>query len=123
MKHMGSASLTATLLLAATTAAPAQETYYWQKYPLPGYGVVDLGSFCDNSQLSVAVHGEATGSLSVALGDDAPKTLSFDGRNGMGDDGYYRQAVVTKPVECDNRGGWPVVTITANGKSLTIRWQ
>jgi hypothetical protein len=123
MRQARLASLVAALLLASMSAAPAQEVYNWQKYTLPGYGAIDMGYFCDNSQLSVAIHGEANGSLSVALGDDAPKTMSFDGRNGMGPDGYYTQAVVAKSVQCDNRGTWPVVRIAANGKNLNIRWQ
>jgi hypothetical protein len=117
------AVLLVTLLLASVSTASAQTAYLWAKYTLSGYGVLDMGYTCDLGQLRVAVHGEAKGSLSVALGNDAPRSATFDGNNGMGPDGYYTQALVEKSVQCDERGSWPPLSISASGgPTLTIHW-
>ena len=126
MRHNRPASfvLLAALVVAATATASAQAApYYWAKYTLAGYGALDMGFFCDNGTLNVAVHGEAKGTLSVSLGD-APQSATFDGSNGMGPDGYYTQAVVRRSVSCDQRGSWPPVSITSStGRKFNVRWQ
>lgn len=111
------------LLLIGRSPAAAQQTYFWATYALTGYGSIDMGYYCDDGALSVAVHGETKGSLSVSLGDVSSAPTSFDGSNGRGPDGYYTQAVVRKAAACDQRGDWPVLTITSStGQNLTIRW-
>lgn len=113
----------AALLVAGTAIASAQAAdYYWAKYTLTGYGTFDMGFYCDNGTLNVAVHGEAKGTLSVSLGD-TPQSATFDGSNGMGPDGYYSQAVVRKSVSCDQRGSWPPVAVTSGSQTFNIRWQ
>ncbi len=112
------------LALASASKASAQADYIWAKYSLNGYGPIDMGYICDNGQLRVAVHGEAKGTLSIALGDDDPKPTSFDGNNAMGPEGYYGQALFEKPVVCDQRGNWPIISINfEGGPTLKIRWQ
>ncbi|HEV3092416.1 MAG TPA: hypothetical protein VGX91_13325 [Candidatus Cybelea sp.] len=111
-------------MLLVTSRAYAQEAYNWLKYSLGGYGTVDVGYLCDNGRLDVAVHGEANGSLSIALGDDTPKTASFDGKNAKSPDGdYYNEAILQKATECDDRGAWPLVRISSGGQNLNVRWQ
>jgi hypothetical protein len=109
--------------LASTVTASAQVAYNWAKYTLNGYGGLDVGYLCDNGRLMVAVHGEAKGSVSVALGDDAAQSFTFDGSNAMGPDGYYAQDLLQKSAQCDNRGSWPIISVTANGTTLKIRWE
>ena len=121
--RFASLGLLAGLLLASATAALAQVEYNWTKYNLVGYGGVDVGYNCDNGRLMVAVHGEAKGTVSVALGDDAAKSFDFDGSTNMGPDGYYGQVELQKEAQCDNRGSWPIVALTYNGTTLKIRWQ
>jgi hypothetical protein len=111
------------LVLVSASNASAQTAYTWGKYTLSAYGVIDVGYTCDHGWLSVAVHGESKGSLGIALGSDDPKPFAFDGHNAMGPDGYYAQALLRKSVECDSRQAWPLVSITANGQTLTIHWQ
>ena len=112
-----------TQFLLSILPGPAQDAYFWAKYTLADYGAIDMGYFCDNGTLNVAVHGEAKGSLSVAFGSDTPVSASFDGSNSTGPDGYYTKAVVKKAAACDQRGSWPTVTITSStGQSLTIRF-
>lgn len=111
------------LLLASVSRASAQVEYVWAKYTLNGYGGVDMGYICDNGRLMVAVHGEIKGALSAGLGDDDPKTANFDGNNTMGPDGFNTQILLQKAIECDQRGNWPIVAVTANGTTLKIRWQ
>ncbi len=112
------------LLLVTTSKTSAQADYIWAKYSLAGYGAIDMGYNCDNGQLMVAVHGEAKGTLSIAFGDDDQKPTSFDGTNAMGPQGYYSQALLEKPVVCDQRGNWPIISISSDGgPTLKIRWQ
>ncbi|HET6276635.1 MAG TPA: hypothetical protein VFE16_11960 [Candidatus Cybelea sp.] len=111
------------LVLACTVTASAQVAYNWTKYTLNGYGGLDVGYLCDNGRLMIAVHGEAKGTLSVAFGDDAAQSFSFDGSNAMGPNGYYAQNLLQKPVQCDNRGSWPIISVTSNGTTLKIRWE
>lgn len=122
-RHRTSLLMASAILIAGTSAASAQVAYNWAKYTLNGYGGLDVGYNCDNGRLMVAVHGEAKGSLSVALGDDAAQSFTFDGNNAMGPDGYFTQGTLQKATQCDNKGSWPIISVTANGTTLKIRWQ
>jgi len=115
--------LLAAMLAAGAAAASAQVEYNWTKYNLVGYGGVDVGYNCDNGRLMVAVHGEAKGTVAVALGDDAAKSFDFDGTTVMGPDGYNGQGLLQKDTQCDNRATWPIISLTYNGTTLKIRWQ
>lgn len=123
MSRFASLLILSTLLPLIPTPASAQDAFFWAKYSLTGYGSFDMGYFCDNEALTVAVHGETKGSLSVTLGDVTSAMKSFDGSNGMGPDGYYSQVTVKKAAPCDQRANWPALTITAqDGENITIRW-
>lgn len=118
-----SIAVAAALVSMCGAPAPAQDAYFFAKYALTGYGAIDMGYFCDNGKLNVAVHGEAKGSLSVALGSDAPASAAFDGTNSIGPDGYYKEAHVSVAAACDQRESWPPLTITSStGQNLTIHW-
>lgn len=123
MGRFASIFFLSTLLLVSRAPASAQDAYFWAKYALAGYGSFDMGYFCDNDALNVAVHGETKGSLSVTLGNITSPMKAFDGSNGMGLDGYYSQVIVKNAAPCDQRANWPTLTITAqDGENITIHW-